>query len=246
MRILSFLLSPSLFLDLRNTDIAPSIALTSLESSLKGLEYETPVNPLLDAMAIGAGGALEGVDVSVGGLESVDDAQLTSGPTSLIDGCLTLGEQGSLKCVLTNSGRLRWKAANTTFMNVYEMQDQMNPNEVLKAVSAMSLDQVVLANGGNEGGSDAVDVLLGSSMRGKVIMTVDDKFGAEGVFTAMAQLRTFNGVESTSEGGILLGSSSSDTGSYSSRSGIAIGLDHGMWRRAVEIRDSDGDDDDML
>ena len=104
----------------------------------------------------------------MGGLESVDDAQLTSGPSSLIDGCLTLGEQGSLKCVLTNSGRLRWKAANTTFMNVYEMQDQMNPNEVLKAVSAMSLDQVVLANGGNEGGSDAVDVLLGSSMRGKV------------------------------------------------------------------------------
>ena len=27
--------------------------LLSLESSLKGLEYETPVNPLLDAMAIG-------------------------------------------------------------------------------------------------------------------------------------------------------------------------------------------------
>ena len=107
----------------------------------------------------------------MGGLESVDDAQLTSGPTSLIDGCLTLGEQGSLKGVLTNSGRLRWKAANTTFMNVYEMQDQMNPNEVLKAVSAMSLDQVVLANGGNEGGSDAVDILLGSSMRGKVSKT---------------------------------------------------------------------------
>lgn len=199
------------------------------------------MNPLLDAMAIGSGGALEGVDVNVGGLENLplENAKKVTENPCLVDGCLTFTAEGSVKCVLTNSGRLRWNASES-FMNVYELQEQMNTESVLKAVSAMSLDQVVLIpSAPNEEGGDAIDVLLGSSVRGKVIVTVDDKFGADGVFTAMKKLRTFNTVESESDTGILIAESPEN--SKPSRAGIAIGLDHGMWRRAVEMRDGEGE-----
>jgi len=150
-----FLLLPltsplNLLLDLRGLALPPGDAVKTLSQSLYPDEnFENCPDPFLDCLSIGGGGAIEGIDLDVGGFTSDVKAPIC-GVNSPVHGCVCTTANGN-SVMLCGQGASNWGLDPTRALgSVHVIKEDADNDRVLRAIEGIRAGKVVVVEDGEE------------------------------------------------------------------------------------------------
>lgn len=159
--------SLNLLLDLRGLSLSPGDAVLKLSRSLYPTTKFDDEDPFLDCLSIGGGGAIEGVDLNVGGFSDdgrsassggsseVSDAQPRSANFNSdypIHGCICDTSTGVSTLMLCGQGATRWGVnPNRGMGGLHCIKEDADNDTVLRAVEGIRAGKVVLVEDPEKG-----------------------------------------------------------------------------------------------
>lgn len=232
----------NLLLDLRGISLSPGDAVLSLSKSLYPTIDFKNSDPFIDCLSIGGGGAIEGVDLDVGGLNKDLDSPLCNADYP-VHGCLCDTASGN-SIMLCGQGARKWGVDPTRALaDVHMVKEDADNDSVLKAVQGIRAGKVIVVEDGEKSKTSVLDMDLLSLLMDVaqpssiVARCVTKKSSIIPIFTKMSQEDWDGKKVETTNSGLLVPSEEKeeDLTKKVCLKALVLPYDEGVWRSCLDI-----------
>mmetsp|Transcript_22005 Transcript_22005/g.45846 ORF Transcript_22005/g.45846 Transcript_22005/m.45846 type:complete len:269 (-) Transcript_22005:35-841(-) len=232
----------NLLLDLRGISLSPGDAVLSLSKSLYPTKHFPESDPFIDCLSIGGGGAIEGVDLDVGGLNKELDSPLCNVDYP-VNGCLCDTASGN-SIMLCGQGARKWGVDPTRALaDVHVVKEDADNDSVLKAVEGIRAGKAIVDEDGEMSKTSVLDMDLLSLLMDVaqpssiVARCVTKKSSIIPIFTKMSQEDWDGKKVETTKSGLLIPSEEKEEDATKKvcLKALVLPYDEGIWRSCLDI-----------